>query len=190
MSNQLGIDVALVLIDIQQGFDDPSWGPRNNPDAEANAARLLAAWRETGRPIVHIQHRSTEPGSTLGPGQPEMEIKAIVAPRDGEMVLAKTVNSAFISTGLEGWLRERGIERVVVAGLTTNHCVETTTRMAGNLGFNPILAADAAATFDRVGPDGVTWPAATIHAVTLANLHGEFAEIAATREILARLQEA
>jgi nicotinamidase-related amidase len=187
MAESLNPNTALILIDIQEGFDDPRWGPRNNPDAEANAARLLNAWRGSGRPLVHIQHHSTEPDSTLRPGQPGVEFKRELAPGPGEPVMTKSVNSAFIGTGLEGFLRERDIDQVVITGLTTNHCVETTTRMAGNLGFNPILVSDATATFDRTGPDGITWPAATIHAVSLANLHGEFAEIATTDEMLARL---
>jgi len=186
MTIDRGPRTALILIDIQQGFSDPVWGPRNNPQAEANAARLLAAWRATGAPLVHIRHQSTEPASPLRPGQPGVEFQAGVAPLLGETVMAKSVNSAFIGTGLETWLRERGIDQVVIAGLTTNHCVETTTRMAGNLGFRPILVEDACATFDRTGPDGTIWPAATIHAVTLANLHGEFATISTTDEVVTR----
>jgi nicotinamidase-related amidase len=137
--------------------------------------------------LVHIQHHSTEAGSPLRPGQPGVAFKPGVTPRDGEPVMTKHVNSAFIGTGLEDFLRAQEIGQVVIVGLTTNHCVETTTRLAGNLGFDPILVADATATFDRIGPDGVTWPAATIHAVSLANLNGEFAVIATTDDVLARL---
>lgn len=183
----LAPNAALILVDIQQGFDDPSWGPRNNPEAEPNAARLLAAWRAGGLPVIHIQHRSTEPESPLRPGQPGIEFNPLVMPRHGEPVITKQVNSAFIGTDLESFLRQQQVEQVVIVGLTTNHCVETTTRMAGNLGFAPILVADATATFDREGPDGTVWPAATIHAVTLANLHGEFATIATTGEVLEEL---
>ncbi len=181
-------NTALVLIDIQQGFADPVWGPRNNLDAEHNASRLLTAWRERGMPLVHIQHRSVMPASPLRPGQSGVEFNPLVTPLDGEPVMTKSVNSAFIGTDLETFLRERDTSAIVIAGLTTNHCVETTTRMAGNLGFNPILVEDACATFDRTGPDGTVWPAATIHAVTLANLHEEFAAIATTTEVLAGLE--
>jgi nicotinamidase-related amidase len=178
---------ALVLIDIQQGMDDPSWGPRNNPDAEANAARLLHAWRGAGLPVVHIHHRSVRPQSPLYPGKAGVAVKPEVVPVEGEPVFTKTVNSAFIGTPLEGWLRERGIERVVIAGLTTNHCVDTSTRMAGNLGFETVLVGDACATNDRVGPDGATWDAETIHRITLTNLHGEFATVMSTDEVLATI---
>jgi nicotinamidase-related amidase len=187
---RLPVGAALVLIDIQQGFDDPRWGRRNNPAAEQQAGRLLGAWRRAGWPVVHVQHRSVDPGSPLRPGQPGMEFQAIVAPLDDEVVFTKSVNSAFIGTGLEAHLRDQRIRSVVICGLTTNHCVETTTRMAGNLGFDTYLAEDACATFDRVGPDGRVWPAETIQAVTLANLHREFATVVSVDEVLAELSAA
>jgi nicotinamidase-related amidase len=178
---------ALIVIDVQEGFDHPKWGPRNNPGAEANIARLLAAWRESDRPIFHIQHLSTTPGSPLQPGLPGVEIKESAKPLWHEPVITKRVNSAFIGTDLEARLRQRGIQTVVICGLTTNHCVETTTRMAGNLGFVTHLAGDACATFDRMGPDGVTYTAEQIHAISLANLHNEFATVRATDQILSDL---
>lgn len=178
---------ALIVIDVQVGFDDPSWGARNNPGAEENIARLLKAWRATDRPVFHIQHLSVEPGSPLQPGLPGAEIKEIAAPLWHEPVITKRVNSAFIGTDLESRLRQRGIQTIVICGLTTNHCVETTTRMAGNLGFGTYLAGDAAATFDRTGPDGVTYPADQVHAMSLANVHGEFATVMSTDDILAKL---
>ncbi|MDQ3658035.1 MAG: cysteine hydrolase [Chloroflexota bacterium] len=164
----------------------PLWNPAT-PHAEGNAACLVGVWRAGGRPLVHIQHRSVNPDSPLWPEKPGVAIKSVVTPRDGEPLMTKTVNNAFVGTGLEQFLRERQIAQVVIAGLTTNHCVDTTTRMAGDLGFNPILVSDASATFDRTGPDGVTWPAETVHAVTMANLLDEFAEIAMTDEILERM---
>jgi len=183
----LSARAALIVIDVQQGFDDPKWGRRNNPDAETQIGRLLARWRETGRSVINIQHCSIEPESPLRPGQSGFDFKPVAAPHPGEPILQKTVNSAFIGTDLEARLRRTATERVVIVGLTTNHCVETTTRMAGNLGFRPILISDATATFDRTGPDGRLWLAEDIQAMTLANLHQEFVEIATTRQVLEML---
>lgn len=175
---------ALLIIDVQQGFDDPSWGRRNNPQAEAQIARLLATWRERRWPVFHVQHHSLDPASPLYPANAGHALKALVAPLAGEVLLTKHVNSAFIGTPLEAMLREQQITRLVVTGLTTNHCVETTTRMAGNLGFCTYLVSDATATFDRIGPDGRLYRAEEIHAVSLASIHGEFAQVISTDSIL------
>ncbi len=180
-------NAALILIDIQQGFDLPVWGERNNPGAEAKAAELLAAWRRTGRPLVHVQHRSVMPGSPMRPGQPGCEHKPEVKPLPGETVIGKQVNSAFIGTDLESRLRSQGIGTVVIAGLTTQHCVSTTTRMAGNLGFDAVVAADACAAHAQTGHDGKRHTAEEVHQVSLATLHGEFAEVASTADILKAL---
>lgn len=178
---------ALILVDIQQGLDDPWYGVRNNPEAEQHAARLLMHWREKDRQVVHIQHLSTNPESPLYPGKPGVPHKPEVAPLADEPVMTKHVNSAFIGTDLEQWLRQKGIENVVIAGLTTNHCVETTTRMAGNLGFNAVLAHDACAAHDLTGPDGSRYPADIVHAMSLANISSEFAEVLSTDQVLERL---
>ena len=181
-------NAALILIDIQQGFDAPGyWGERNNPGAEAKAAELLAAWRRTGRPLIHVQHRSLNPKSPLAPGQPGCEHKPEVRPLPGEAVIGKHMNSAFIGTDLEAQLRGQGIDTLVIAGLTTQHCVSTTVRMAGNLGFDTFVAADACAAQSRTGHDGKQHAAQTVHDVALASLHGEFAEVASTADILKAL---
>lgn len=181
-------DAALLLIDVQQGFEEREYwgGARNNPQAEARIAELLGAWRETGRPVVHVRHASTSARSPLRPGQRGHDFKPEAAPLPGEPVIAKRVNSAFIGTTLEADLRARGIGTLVIVGLTTNHCVSTTARMAGNLGFTTYVVSDATATFDRLGPDGVTHDAALVHAVSLASLDREFATVATTAEVLAR----
>ncbi len=175
---------ALIVIDVQDGLDEPVWGTRNNPDAESNMARLLAEWRAHGRPIFHIQHMSTRSTSPLRPNQPGNAIKRVVAPQGDEPVIQKSVNSAFIGTDLETRLRENKIDSVVIVGLTTNHCVETSARMAGNLGFNTFVVDDATATFDRTGYDGAHYPAEVVHAVSLASLHGEFATVVKTNDLL------
>lgn len=170
-------NAALIVIDVQQAFDDPSWGPRNNPQLEANVAALLRAWRARGAPLFHVRHMSMEPRSLLRPGLPGNAFKPEAAPLPGERVIEKSVNSAFIGTPLEAELRARGLDTVVLCGIQTNHCVSTTTRMAGNLGFKTFLVGDACATFDRRALDGRTFPAQLIHDVALADLHGEFATV-------------
>ena len=176
---------ALLLIDVQRGFDEPYWGARNNPQAEQRIAELLSAWRKASWPVIHVQHMSTEPDSPLRPDRPGNGFKPEAMPREGEPVFQKKVNSAFIGTGLESHLRAGNIERLVVAGLTTDHCVSTTVRMAGNLGFDVVLVSDATATNDRKGPDGVSYPAEQVHQLALASLHGEFAQVRPAAEVLA-----
>jgi nicotinamidase-related amidase len=160
---------------------------RNNPGAETNMATLLQAWRQTRRPVVHIQHGSQNPHSPLHVDAPGYPLKALVQPQGEEPIVQKHVNSAFIGTDLEERLRKERITTLVITGLTTNHCVETTTRMAGNLGFDAYLVSDATATFDRPGPDGVLHTAEEIQAMTLVNLHQEFATIVTTDEVLRNL---
>jgi nicotinamidase-related amidase len=178
---------ALVVIDVQKGFDDPRWGRRNNPQAESNIRKLLEAWRSAHMPVIHTQHCSKERDSPLRPGNPGNEIKEIAAPRRGEPVLRKTVNSAFIGTRLDQLLRKKRVGAVVLVGLTTDHCVSTTARMAANMGFVTYVVSDATATFDRTGPDGITYGADEIQSVNLASLHKEFATVIDTESLLKKL---
>jgi nicotinamidase-related amidase len=178
---------ALLLVDIQQGLDNTAyWGPRNNPLFESNVAALLEGFRRAGIPVLHVQHHSLRPTSPLRPGQPGHDFKPEARPLDGEPIFAKTVNSAFIGTDLEAYLRQKGIARLVVAGLTTDHCVSTTVRMAGNLGFEVWLVGDACATFDKPRPRGEVIPAEMVHQVNLASLDGEFCTVISTQEALER----
>lgn len=180
-------DAALLVIDVQRGFDEPRWGRRSNDRCEDRIAALLAAWRAGGRTVLHARHMSTDPISPLRPGQPGNEFKRETAPLPGERVFEKRVNSCFIGTTLEEELRRAGHGTLVICGLTTNHCVSTTARMAGNLGFDTWVVGDATAAFDRVGLDGTRHPAELVQAMALADLHGEFATVVRTGGVLAAL---
>ena len=173
---------ALILIDIQKGFDDIAYwgGQRNNPDAENNAAELLEIWRANHLPIFHIQHCSTNPNSLLHALNLGNEFKEIVKPILGEPIIKKNVNSAFIGTNLKQLLDEQKINTLVIVGLTTDHCVSTTTRMAGNFGFETFVISDATATFNKTGVDGQVFSAELIHETALASLNGEFATVVTT----------
>ncbi|HLZ46464.1 MAG TPA: cysteine hydrolase family protein [Gemmatimonadales bacterium] len=189
MTPPLPRDAVLLVVDVQKGMDVYAKQlNRNNPDLERNIARLQAAWRKSGRPIIHVQHLSKEPQSPLRPGQPGVEIKDEVRPLVGEPVVQKSVNSAFIGTTLETDLRRRGLTTLVVVGLQTNMCVSTTARMAGNLGFTTYVVSDATATFDNAGPNGKRYSSELLHDVALADLHGEFATVLDTDSVLERAQ--
>lgn len=177
---------TLLLIDIQAGFADPIWGDRNNPSAEERAKDLLTAWRAAQLPIVHVRHVSTTPGSPLsGSGT---EFKSQVTPTPDEVIIEKSVNSAFIGTNLHEHLQQIGATKLTICGLTTPHCVSTTTRMAANLGYSVRLVADACAAFtsnaDVSFDNGPELTADNIHRTALAHLHGEFAHVCQTSEVL------
>jgi nicotinamidase-related amidase len=176
---------ALVVVDVQQAFDDASyWGRRDNPGCEANVAALIAAWRAAGRPVVFVRHDSDEDGSPLRPGEPGHAFKPEVS-GEPDLLVTKQVNSAFYGEpDLDGWLRGRGISSFAVCGITTDHCVETTARMGGNLGYEVLFVLDACATFDRRHPDGGVVTAEELSRATAASLHGEFATVVSTRDVL------
>jgi nicotinamidase-related amidase len=179
---------ALIVIDVQKGFDDPSWGRRNNPGAEANIGRLLEAWRRAGRPVIHVRHDSRSLGSPLRPGRPGNAIKEAVRPLSHEPVVPKTAHGAFVETDLEERLRRSGAAAVVLVGMTTNHCVSTTARMADDLGFAVRVVADATATFDRRTPSGRLVPAEEMHELGLTELHGEFATVVDTAAVITGME--
>lgn len=185
--NRFPKNAVLLIIDVQKGMDDPLLGQRNNPDAEQHMVRLLAAWRASGRPVIHVQHLSTSPGSPLYPTKPGVALKDEVQPQEGETLIQKQVNSAFIGTNLEEQLKDNGCDLLVIVGLTTPHCVSTTARMAGNLGFKTTVVADATAAFETTDYKGRRYTAEEVHNLALAALNGEFAAIVETEEILAGL---
>lgn len=173
---------ALILIDIQKGFEELEYwgGQRNNLNAEQNAAELLKLWRESNLPVFHIQHCSSNPTSLLNETNRGNEFNDLVMPVGKEPVIKKKVNSAFIGTNLKEQLDNASITTLVIVGLTTDHCVSTTTRMAGNFGFKTFLVSDATATFNKTGMDGQNYSAELIHETALASLHKEFATVVTT----------
>jgi nicotinamidase-related amidase len=180
---------ALIVVDVQRAFDqwEAAGKRRNNPHAVARIVDLLKAFRACAAPIFHIRHQGTRQNSSFLPDGPGYPVKDEAREQAGEPVIVKRVNSAFIGTDLEARLRAADIKTLVICGATSNHCVETTTRMAGNLGFDARLVRDATWTFDRIGPDGDAHSAEEIHAMTLANLNGEFARIVTAKEAVAAL---
>lgn len=177
-------NTALLLIDVQKGFDDPKWGKRNNIFAEEHMALLLKTWRKRKWPIFHVKNDSVEPNSPLRPDKPGNAIKDIVKPKKQEPVIIKTVNSAFIGTDLKEQLDKKKIESIVIVGLTTDHCVSTTTRMSGNLGYTTYIVSDATATFERRGFNGIDYSPEQMHELALVSLQGEFATVVDTQSLI------
>ncbi|MEG1117917.1 MAG: cysteine hydrolase family protein [Janthinobacterium sp.] len=175
---------ALIIIDMQQGMASPAAGSRNNPAAERQIATLLQAWRAADATVVHVRHISRTPGSPFWPGQSGVEFQAALAPLPEEHVVEKNVPDAFIHSGLERWLRVRGIGKLVIAGVSTNNSVESSARTAGNLGFDTQVVADACFAFAQVDYAGTPRTADEVHAMALANLHGEYAQVVTTAQVI------
>lgn len=184
---QIAPNAALIVIDVQQTFDDHGyWGNRDNPDAESNILRLVDHWKDRGLPLVMVTHTSTRPESTFHPDRTSSQLKPFLADTKPTLAVTKTVNSSFLgSPDLAGWLTANGIEQVVLCGIQTNMCVETTARMSGNLGFSTVMAIDACHTFDLQGPDGSVIKAAELSKTTATNMFGgDFAEVVTTQTIM------
>lgn len=178
---------ALLSVDMQRAFDEPSWPRRWNRALDHNGLRLVDAWRHSGRPIIHVRHDSISPASTLRPGQPGNRFREGFEPQDGEALVTKTVNSAFIGTDLDLRLRRMGIDRLVVFGISTDMCVSTTVRTGANLGWPIMLVTDACDCFDLPDEQGGTIPAEQVHAVHVATLGYEFCELTTTDAIIRSL---
>ncbi|PRC94822.1 cysteine hydrolase family protein [Solimicrobium silvestre] len=175
---------VLIIVDMQKGMQSYKPDHRNNPQAESNIAKLLAAWRQTGGLVIHVRHMSRTVGSVFWPGQIGAEFQDELQPLNGEHVVEKNVPDAFINSGLERWLRVRNINDVVIVGVSTNNSVEATARSAGNLGFKAIVVADGTYAYDQVDYAGTLRDADVVHAMALSNLDGEYAMIMTTNELL------
>ncbi len=181
---ELRENAALVLIDQQKGILHPKLGPRNNPEAELRMLELLARWRDSARPVVHVHHLSRSEDSVFWPGQSGVEVQERFEPIAGERLIQKQVPDSFCGTTLEADLRGAGIGQLVIVGVATNNSVESTARTAGNLGFDTWVAEDACFTFDKADYFGIARSAAEVHAMSLANLHGEYATVVSVERIL------
>ncbi len=178
---------TLLIIDMQRGMADPKAGIRNNPQAESNIAKLLLGFRISGATVVHVRHISRTLGSAFWPGHAGAEFQEELKPLNNEHVVEKNVPDAFINTGLERWLRVRDVGELVIVGVSTNNSVEATARTAGNLGFLANVVSDATFAFDKIDYAGTLRVAAEVHAMSLANLEGEYAQVISSQEILDRL---
>lgn len=176
--------IALIVIDMQKGMCGNTLPPRNNPSAEDNMARLVAAWRAANQVLVSVRHISRSPTSVFAPGQAGVEFQERFTPLPQEHIVEKNVPDAFINTGLERWLHARGIRRVVIAGVSTNNSVESTARTSGNLGFSTVVVADATFAFEKPDFAGKLRSADEVHLMSLANLHDEYADVRTTAQVL------
>lgn len=183
-------DALLLPVDMQQAFDLPAWPRRWNRNVDANGLALLDAWRSRSLPIVHVRHDSVSPGSTLASGEPGNAFRPGFDPANGEALISKSVNAAFIGTDLDLRLKRLGIRTVVVFGISTDMCVSTTVRVGANLGYDMVLVEDACDCFDLPDGAGGTIPAEAVHRAHVATLGYEFARVATTREIVQSLAEA
>lgn len=177
------MDRALIVVDVQKAIDHPKWGIRNNVQAEHQMAALLAHWRKHGGPIVHIQHSSKEPNSPYRAGQSLHDFKDEVTPLQGEFVVEKSTNNAFVDTELSAHLVELGIHELVICGVLTQHSVDCTARMAASLGFEVTVVADATAATEVVDFSGKRQSADDVHNMVLAHLAADYAEIKTTEEL-------
>lgn len=181
--------IALLIIDVQVGFTirDQSGEARSMPKAEEHIAKLLNFFRTNNLPICHVNHLSTEEGSVFTPNTPGAAVQPFAAALDSEKIYVKNVNSAFIGTNLHEDLQAAKIDTLVICGATANHCVETSTRMAGNLGYKVFYVSDAVWAYGATGPDGNYHTAEQVHSMTLANMQDEFAEVALTQDVIEEL---
>ena len=181
----LDLDRAVLLpIDMQQAFDRPPWPRRWNSIVDENGLALIAAWRSAARPIIHVRHDSVQPGSTLAPGLPGNEFRPGFGPVDGEALITKSVNSAFIGTDLDQRLKKLGARHVVTFGISTDMCVSTTVRMGANLGWDMILVPDACDCFDLPNADGNGWICAEeVQKAHVATLAFEFCRVVSANRL-------
>ena len=182
---------ALIIIDVQKAFLEKDYPgiKRNNTNAELVCGNILNKWRKNDLNVIHVRHSSTNPESKLHKSKPGFEFNDYVKPKNNEIVLTKNVNSAFIGTGLDEILKNLNINTLVIVGMTTNHCISSSVRMAGNLGYETFLISDSTACYNTKGLDGKEIDCQVIFEASIASLSGEFAEIISSVELFELLND-
>lgn len=178
------VTTALIIIDQQQGLDNPKLGSRNNPDAETIMLKLLNAWRVAGMPIIHVRHCSNDPDSVFWPEQQGFEFKSNFLPQGDELIIEKSIPCAMLTNNLKQILDQLSIQKIVLVGASTNNSVEATARTASGFGFNVVIVEDACFTFAKSDYLGTKRTATEVHAMSLANLNGEYAQVISSIELL------
>jgi len=180
---------ALLVIDIQDSFKlGPRWERRNNPDFEKNVDRLLQSWRAAGLPVIFVLHTDPDPGFERD--SPLVKVMDFLSPREDEPVILKDTRNAFTSTDLQKRLDAQGVRRVVITGISTEQCCETTTRVAADLGYDVDFVTEATATFPIALPDGGELSTDEVVRRTEAVLRNRFARIAKVDELVGELKKA
>ena len=189
MIKKFDASTAMLLVDVQKGVNDTSYyggskGRRNNLDAETNIIHILTEWRLSNRKVAFTKHNSIEANSPLKLSLNSGQQLDGMEPESDDIVIEKDINSGFIGTSLELDLRRAGIQRLVVMGFFTNICIETTVRMAGNMGFDTYLVHDACATVNSIGHDGTDYDPDLVHNMAIGNMHGEFCTAITTEDAI------
>ena len=179
--------IPLVILDVQDAIDRPNWDGKNNPGYLAVIQRLLALWRSNGWPVLHVKHDERTPTSSYYVHGPWNGIKKDVAPIEGETVIIKQENCAFIGTELDTILTKMRVKRLVLTGVVIHNSMDATVRAGKALGYSIVLPSDATTAVPVVGPHGKSWDATTVHELTLAILGDEYADVMSSDEVVAQL---
>lgn len=182
---------ALLVVDFQDSFklNSSRWERRSNPGFEAKVDRLIRAWREAGLPVIFFLHTDPDPGFETS--NPAFKLMDFLSPNPDEPVLVKNTRNAFTSTNLQEILKEKGVERLVVTGISTEQCCETTTRVAADLGYDVDFVTEATVSFPIADPEtGEELSTDDIVRRTEFVLRRRFARIATVDGLVAELQGA
>jgi nicotinamidase-related amidase len=177
-------NTALLVVDVQQALDYSEDGPMNKGEkAEENIGLLVKKWRKENRPLFFVQYLSPRPGSPFHKDAPHSGLKPVATPLSGEPHVIKHFESVFMRTDLEEQLKQQGIHTLIFTGFYTDQCIAASAKVANNLGFNVIVAADASATTRCKGYNGKVYQAEDIHQLTLGALQRDGITVMETEKL-------